>query len=685
MTKLFLQRPLIFPRVVALFFTLFILAALLLLAGIQPPPVPNEYSPQVLDRQGRLLRLYTTSDGYWRLRTDPDEVDPAFLAALLACEDSRFFRHPGVDPLALTRAAWQATSAGQVVSGASTLTMQTVRLLHPRPRTLGAKFIEMAEALALERRLSKKEILGLYLGLAPYGGNLQGLAAASLFYFGHGPERLAPSEIALLIALPQSPEQRRPDRRPEAARQARDRVLERLAAAGLLAPDEVRVAADQPVPARRRSAPISAPHLADRLRAQAPGRDRLLSTLDRDLQVRLENLALREQQGLAPGLTLAIIIAQQGSAEVLAHIGSGGFFSRSQLDLARAVRSPGSTLKPFIYGLAFEQGALHPETLIQDRPRVFGDWRPANFDQGFHGEVTAREALHRSLNIPAVAVLSRVGPTRVIARLGEAGIRLRLPRGHGVSGLALALGGVGCTLEDLVTLYGDLARGGEHRPLAWIPEGQGRGGRLLGPVAAWYVDDVLREAPLPPGLTRNRPLRFKTGTSYGFRDAWAIGYDPGYIVGVWVGRPDNGSGLSITGAATAVPILLRAFDFLPQVEEGVRTPPVGVILARNRDLPLGLRRLAGPEALAGDGQSPVISFPLDGSVLPLAPGHDLPLVLKARGGSPPYHWLVNGEPLDPGGRDDQARYLPDGPGQLDITLVDSAGRSDRAEVWIEER
>lgn len=652
-----------------------------LLAGPTALLTEPEWSAEVVDSAGRPLRLFTTSDGRWRLRTNLAAVDPQFVRALIACEDSRFYDHPGVDVVALLRAAGQYLVNGRVVSGASTITMQTVRLLHPRPRTVGSKLIEIGEALRLERRLNKEQILSLYLSLTPCGGNLEGIEAACRFYFNKSPQRLTPSETALLIALPQSPERRRPDRFPQQAKAARNRVLARLQEAGLVSAEDAAVAAALPVPGRRFSAPFSAPHLAGRLHAAAPEKHRIVTTIDGPTQRRLEAIAAKNAEEFEPGLTFAVLVVENSSRRIIAHLGSGDFFADSQLDLTRAVRSPGSILKPFIYGLAFERGLLHPESLINDTPRRFGNYRPKNFDGRSHGEITVREALHRSLNIPAVAVLNRLGPLSFVDRLERAGVGLRY---RGRAELPLALGGAGMTLEEVVSLYADLADGGRTAPLCSVCEQrppQHPAPPLLSPAAAWYVDDILRTMPFPRGQRSSEDLRFKTGTSWGFRDAWAVGYNRHFTAGVWVGRPDGGFGCGGTGSTLAVPLLFTVFAALPSRPGIAEQPPPGVISGDTASLPSALRSFDR----RGRGRAPIrpltLLSPLDGSTIPLSADG---IALSARGGTPPFHWFVNGTPLPVVPGRGMVRAPDNGVGWYRVMVVDSDGAQASARFRIRQ-
>ncbi|MGX9726872.1 MAG: penicillin-binding protein 1C [Candidatus Electronema sp. VV] len=669
------QRPLFLGGCfVALLSGLFLLY-LALPPSLRQLPVPC--SAQVLDRDGKLLHLFTTQGGYWRLPARLERIDPDFLRLLLACEDKRFWSHRGMDPLALGRAVMQLAGHGRAVSGASTITMQTVRLLHPRPRTVVSKLIEMAEALRLERHLSKREILETYLTLAPYGGNIEGLEAACFFYFQKDAARLTPSETALLISLPQSPERRRPDRRPAQAEIARNRVLDRLTEKGLLSADQAKLARTQPVPAKRQPAPFLAPQFSRQLRALQPEKELLISSLDRAAQEKMEAIAAQAQQRLGEEgrRTLALLAVDNRSRQVLAHVGSGGW-RISSLDLTKARRSPGSALKPFIYGLAFEQGILHPETLILDRPGRFGSYGPDNFDRTHHGWVSVREALQRSLNLPAVQVLERVGPQTLLSRFASVGVFMGSNQGE--AGLSLALGGTATNLRDLTALYAALADQGEFRPITFNPAAPpGPENRLLAPAAAWQVDEILRSLPAAAGLQTTAKIRYKTGTSYGFRDAWAIGYTRQHTIGVWVGRPDGGYGKRTTGAELAVPVLLQAFSALPAQVEAADSPPAGFQRLSHNQLPPHLQYFSRS---AAEQSQPRIYYPVDGSSLNL--GDNPVFVLKAHGGTPPFHWLINGQPVAKEQQGDIISCPPPGPGLARITLIDSQGRRDRVSVWV---
>jgi penicillin-binding protein 1C len=660
-------------------------------------PVPRgeglTYSTLVVDRDGRLLRPYTTAEGRWRLPATREDVDPRFLAMLYAYEDRRFPSHHGVDALALGRAFSQLVINGRIVSGASTLSMQVARLLEPRSeRSFVAKLRQMVRAIQLERALSKDQILALYFSLAPYGGNLEGIRAASLAYFGKEPRRLTLAESALLVALPQSPEVRRPDRSAAAARAARDRVLDRLASAGVVPADEIERAKQEIVAEGRRPMPALAPHAADAVVAAAPNRAIHRLTIQAPLQKALEDLARDRARTLGPALSIAILAVDNETGEVQARVASSDYFDASragQVDMTQAVRSPGSALKPFIYGIGFEDGLIHPETLIDDRPTRYGSYAPENFDLTFQGTVTVRRALQLSLNVPAVAVLDRVGASRFTTRLAQAGGALVLPRGE-VPGLAMGLGGVGVTLNDLVTLYAGVARLGNTMALTERLDAVGEAPsprRLMEPVAAWYLGNVMLGTPPPENAAGGR-IAFKTGTSYGYRDAWAVGFDGKRTIGVWVGRPDGAPVPGLIARHAAAPILFDAFARTGSLPVPLAAAPRGTLAAATSRLPPPLQRFR-PDGMAperADAQVRIM-FPPNGSRLEIATtgdGRPEPIALKLSGGVGPLTVLVNGLPVDaPSGRRNTVFFEPDGPGFVRLTVIDAAGSTDSVMVRLQ--
>ena len=656
--------------------------------SLGPAPLGKnlEYSHVVLDREGRLLRAYATTEGRWRLPVSERDVDPRFLKLLFTYEDKRFREHHGIDPLSMGRAAVQLVTRGQIISGGSTISMQVARLLEPRERrSLGAKMRQIVRALELESALGKDGVLALYLTLAPYGGNLEGVRAASLAYFGKEPRKLSLAEAALLVALPQSPELRRPDRFPTAARAARDRVLDRAALAGLMPRDEIARAKTQPVPHERKPLPVLAPHAADQVVLLEPDRREHRLTLDLFLQKNLQELAHERAQALGPDISVAILAVDNMTGEVRARVASADYFDlrrAGQVDMTQALRSPGSTLKPFIYGLGFEDGVIHPDTLIDDRPSRYGGYVPENFDLTFQGVVTVRRALQLSLNVPAVAVLNKIGVSRLGARLSQAGAVLILPKGE-APGLAMGLGGVGVRLADLVMLYASLARQGEALALTERQQADLRmPHRLLDPVAAWYVGNILLGAPPPDNAPSGR-IAFKTGTSYGYRDAWAIGFDGRMTVGVWVGRPDGAPVPGLVGRASAAPILFEALARSGGAPAALPRAPRGAIFAAGNKLPPPLQRfgITGPREAA---EAPRIMFPPDGARLEIAAGaRPDPVALKISGGRGPLTVLVNGVPATAASGRGTLFFQPDGPGFVRLTVMDARGATDSVTVRLQ--
>ena len=639
---------------------------------VPPPPMRlAEPSALVLDRHGKLLRAFTDANGRWRLPVALANVDEEFVRLLIAYEDARFARHGGVDPIAIVRALGQAARHREVVSGASTLTMQTVRLLSDdRRRTLGRKLAELIGALQLEQRLDKAAILTLYLNAAPYGGNLEGVRAASLRYFGREPKRLTLAQSALLIALPQSPEARRPDRSPEGARSARDAVLARLLARGLITERDHAEALRKEVPTARLAMPRLAPHLARDLVAGSTAAVHR-TTLDRDWQRSLEVLAAQRVGFIGPKVSAAILVADLSTGAIRARVGSAGFLDERRaghVDMVTAVRSPGSTLKPFIYALAMEAGLIASETLMEDRPIDFADYAPQNFDEDFRGTVTASEALRQSLNVPAVTLLRALGPTRLAARLRAAGAEVALPEGFGPN-LALGLGGFGTTLADLASLYGALGNDGVPLALsAGGPRPEQDAARLTSPRAAAEVRAILSRMRPPRNAPRQR-IAYKTGTSYGHRDAWAIGFDRRHLVAVWVGRPDGAPVASLTGWTDAAPILFEAFARIGITPLGVPSQPTP-----NAELPPPLQRL--PAKSDANNDALAFAFPPEGAVLYLEAGEASAPLVASVNGPPIALWLLDGRPLAVPPNRRTAELSVTG-GHHTLAVVTEAGASQR--------
>ncbi|MEO0608222.1 MAG: penicillin-binding protein 1C, partial [Pseudomonadota bacterium] len=627
-----------------------------------------------------------TGKDYLNCPLDKDQYE-AFIDALLEVEDQRFWTHGGVDWRGMLRAVSSSARAGRVVSGGSTISMQTARLLEPRPnRTVTAKLAEMWRAHQLEWRLSKREILELYLTLAPYGGNLEGLRAASWRYFGREPDRLSDDQIALLIALPQSPEVRRPDLRPEGARDGRDAIVVKLERLGYLSQARANEARAAMIPGRRFTFPARAWHAT--ANAAGNGMRDVRATLDSGLQAELEQIAQRVVRDLEAEAQVSIMVVDIPTRAVRASVGSadrarpGGW-----LDLTAQARSPGSTLKPFIYALAFDDGAAAPSTRIADLPKRFAAYQPENFDRLFRGDVRVSEALQHSLNVPAVLALERIGPQRFAAALTLAGA---YPRISGAArkqpGLALALGGAGLTAQELAVLYAALGDGGIAKPLVWDSdqiEDSAPGYRLMSADSATKIINILKDTPSPEGrmpgrLTANAPqVAFKTGTSYGYRDAWAAGVSGNYAIVVWVGRADGAPRPGATGRKAALPLLFEIADRAAHHlgESG-----------SSRTRLMSERQSVAKGALAAfDGKTkpPEILFPPRGAELWAGrvdgkPAR--PFVLAGRGEGD-LSWFVDGRPLraDDGGL---PSWRPEQAGFYNVSAVDPIGRSASVEVRV---
>ncbi|MEN9842751.1 MAG: penicillin-binding protein [Pseudomonadota bacterium] len=554
-------------------------------AGAHPPG-----TVLVLANDGTPLRAWRSSDGALRHPTPLEAVSPLYLEALLRVEDRWFWWHPGINLWAMVRALGLWVSHGRIVSGGSTLTMQVARLLEMNttrrmaPRSVRTKLRQMFRALQLEWHLSKREILVLYLNHAPMGGEVQGVETATRAYLGKSAQHLSHAEAALLVALPQNPSRWRPDREPQKAQAARDKVLQRLEDLGVWSNAIVTDARIERVFAPPLKARWIAPLAAERLRQAHPQPPKGLihSTLDAGLQIRLEQMLTDRLPSLPAAVSMAALVVNNDTLAMEAYAGSADFTDdrrAAHVDMVRGVRSPGSTLKPFLYALALDDGLVHSESLLSDAPQHFGGYAPGNFQASFTGPVSVSEALQRSLNVPAVDVLERVGPERFAAVLRNAGLKLRMPAGA-VPNLSLILGGGGTTLEELVGAYTALARQGMAGQPRLTPDAPQQDTRLMSAGAAFIVREILEHGGRPGAPFRDSATRvaWKTGTSFGFRDAWAIGVTDRYTVGVWVGRPDGTPNPGFFGANTAAPLVRDVLAALnPESAPAVRPPPAGVV------------------------------------------------------------------------------------------------------------
>lgn len=544
------------------------------------------FAQVVVDSDGRPLRAFADHQGIWRYSVTLDQVSPYYLEALIHYEDKWFWRHPGINPMALLRAAYLNIRYGRIISGGSTISMQVARLLYPHSRTMKGKIYQIFRTLQLEWTLSKRDILTIYCNIAPFGGTIEGVQAASFTYLDKPAQHLSHAEAALLAVLPQSPTRNRPDLNNQTAERARNKVLQRLVDLGVWSQETVEQAMVEPVLKQKIEPPLNAPLLSERLsrkHSTTPADDSaqrpvINTTIDGDLQRSLEDYLKQTINNFPTGTSAALLVVDNATANVKAYIGAADFGHRERfghVDMVQAIRSPGSTLKPFLYARAMDRGLIHSQSLLADVPRRWGDYRPANFGGAFVGPVSASEALQRSLNTPVIELLQRYGAHTFAGELNNAGIKLNIPGGN--ANLSIILGGAGTNLEKLVTGYMAFANEGKTRPLVYTKTTKDEESEIaveqdehyfFSPEAAWIVHNILTEIPPPGALrhslsqTQRAKLAWKTGTSYGFRDSWAIGVNGRITIGVWMGRPDGTPLAGNTGRENAGAILHTVADYV---------------------------------------------------------------------------------------------------------------------------
>lgn len=600
-----------------LIFSFFLFAAFLILDRIFPFPMQALNPPSssvVLGVDDRPLRFFLASDGMWRLPVRLDEVSPTAKRALVAAEDKMFWSHFGVNPLAVLRAAWQNVFSLRVVSGASTITMQLARLADPKERTWTSKIIETFRAVQLEVHLDKERILEHYLNMTPYGGNIVGIGAASYFYFGKGPNRLSLSEASLLAVLPKSPTRLNPTKNAPAAKEARDKVLRRLAEDGVFEEKAALEAISRPVSSKLWPVPFIAPHFCEMAMATSPEAKRIQTGLDpRQQQAALSLLRTRLPWLRAQGIEdVGAIIIDKKSREVRALVGSARYFddpAHGKINAVLTRRSPGSALKPFLFAKAFDLGLSLPETMLLDVPTNYIGYSPKNYDDSFRGRVTVKDALADSLNIPAIRLLHTVGLENFYTLLNAGGLKLS-SRAEKI-GLPLVLGAVEVTLFDLSALYTALATDGEFRPLTLVKNQESAANavsddfskpasstKLFSKEAIFMVTEILSELERPDmprawDLAQNMPqIAWKTGTSFGHRDAWAIGYSNNSVIGLWVGNLSGRPARGISGARQAAPLLVDLFRIADPRGSPLKRPDLLEIIDIN--VCADSRQLPGP-------------------------------------------------------------------------------------------
>lgn len=617
------------PALLLLCMAVYAVAFFAVLDRLKPLSIPGQnaaakdFAVTVAADDGSPLRAFPDGNGVWRYPVTPDEVSPLYLSALLNYEDRYFWVHPGVNPFALARALCQFIIAGRPLSGGSTLTMQVARIFHPHARTVAGKIYQMFRALQLERHFSKREILTLYLNYAPFGGAVEGVQAASYTYLDKPAGSLSHAEAALLAVLPQSPTRMRPDRHPDRAAAGRNKVIDRVVKFGVWDARTAAAAKMERVLSRYEPRPMMAPLLARRLKPLADPFRPVMTFIDPAVQGRVEDLVAGFMVDAPERTSAAVLVVENDTLAVRAYAGSADFLDVERfghVDMVRAIRSPGSTLKPFLYAVALEEGLIHSESLLVDAPIGFSGYRPDNFTGHFSGPVSASEALKRSLNLPAVDLLDRLGPAFFDARLRQGGIRLGYPP-QGGPNLSLILGGAGTCLEDLVGAFRALARGGLAGRPRMTRDQPLKERRFLDPGAAYVIRRILEETPrpdLPAGrlsLARSRQVAWKTGTSFGFRDAWTIGVTDRHTIGVWVGRPDGTPSPGRHGRSAAAPLLFRIVDSLPRRDARPEAVPENV----------GRREICWPLGTAPSGENEALchlrrtAWVLDGMVPPTLP------------------------------------------------------------------
>ena len=575
----------IWRKVFPLFHTRKILPILFLLLLIAyffirlPEPLfKNDYSTVILDRNNQILRVFLNKQEQWQFPPDAElEIPYKLKVAVLEYEDKYFYDHPGINPVAIIRAFYQNITSGHIISGASTLTMQVTRLMEPKERTYLNKIYEILRALKIEIKYSKEEILKLYLDHAPYGGNIIGYQAAALRYFNVIPTKLTWGQAAMLAVLPNAPGLISPVSNPQILIEKRNTLLKHLMQAAIIDTETCDLACREEIPDHSMSLGFSAPHLSRRLKMQAGKASIIKTTIDKKLQNEIEDIVMihgnyLESEGIK---NVSALVVETQTGKVAAYVGSDDFFdyeSKGQVDGVLAPRSSGSILKPFLYALSMDEGYILPQTLIKDVPSFYGAFSPANADLNYRGIVPASQALIQSLNVPAVRLLYQYGYEPFYYFLKEAGVST-LFRHYEDYGLSLILGGAETTLWDMAQIYRGLGRCGHFGNIYLLKSDKAINGsnkNLISAGACYLTLNILNELHRPGSeaywqqYQNQWPLAWKTGTSYGQRDGWAIGVSPQWTIAVWVGNFEGQGNANLSGSGCAGPILFEIFNYLPK-------------------------------------------------------------------------------------------------------------------------
>ncbi|BBB33530.1 penicillin-binding protein 1C [Thermotomaculum hydrothermale] len=555
----------------------FLYPLVLFFALIYLIPLPEkitapQYSTVIKDRNGKVLRVYLSKDGMRRIFVPLDKIDPLLIKTTIVYEDRFYYYHPGFNPVSILKAAYIDLKNRKIISGASTIPMQLARIAEPKPRTIPSKLIEIFRAIQFTLRLGKKKTLELYLNLAPYGGNIEGVGAASLSYFGKLPEKLLPGEIAFLVSLPQSPSLRMPGRKQR--KDARDKVLKRMLKHKLITKKEYKKAFEIPAPEKKRKFPFFAPHICDYAKKLYPEKKEIVLSIDFNIQKKCERiLKTYKYHFLLNGATnSSVIVIDNRNSKVVAAIGSLNYFDKKnsgQVIGFTAYRSPGSALKPFLYALALQKGVITTESLIEDAPYNLNGFSPKNFSGKWHGLIKAEDALSFSLNMPFAILLRRTGYEEFVNLLYKGGVKGLLDKDQ--YGLAIITGGMETRLIDLTNLYSALARRGIFIPWSILKDEKAKKGKPLLRYGACYLTlKALKKRGRPdaPELKNfvfpEGDIYWKTGTSWGRRDAWSLGFKNRYTVGVWVGNFDGKGASGIVGSNLASPVM---FDIIKAIDK----------------------------------------------------------------------------------------------------------------------
>ena len=540
-----------------------------MLNWIFPLPDQIEYSTIITDNKGDVIHAFLTRDQQWRMKTELNEISPLLRKTIIAKEDKYFYYHPGVNPFSLGKAFLRNIFYGRRLSGASTITMQVARAMEPKRRTYWNKLVEIFRSIQLERKFSKDEILQLYLNLVPYGGNIEGVKSASLLYFKKGPDHLSLAEITALAIIPNRPSSLVIGKNNDKIVEERNKWLKKFSHEKLFTEKEIQDALSESLTASRGTVPNFVPHLAYKLKKQ--GGDIIKTNIELNTQMKIEKLVADHSKELRLKNihNAAVMVIDNTTHKIIAYIGSSDFrdtIDAGQVNGAAAIRQPGSTLKPLLYGLCIDKGLLTPKRVITDVAVNYQGYAPENYDKKFNGYVTMEYALEHSLNIPAVKSLHALGKDNLIQKLSTCNFK-QIRKDQIKLGLSMILGGCGTTLEEMTGLYSVFANEGNYIQPAYLQfEHPGIPKRIISPAATFMINEILSKInrpdfPLNWGSTVHMPrIAWKTGTSYGRRDAWSIGYNRHYTVGVWVGNFSATGVPELSGANVATPLLFKIFN-----------------------------------------------------------------------------------------------------------------------------